>query len=230
MIDNNIVDIGHYDQDARGTHLIEEDTEDVNDTDEPEGEDINDDSFPDCDLEEMYCQEVGNFEENTGGAMDIDDGEVVDENAVHGMLKSPPKLVTTAVTPTKFLPVNDGHDDSILSKTTMDPPIRDIVRNSVQNISQPVFNVDEKTSTHDYTIEYKDTSQSDVSTVKPIRSYSYLTLNLQDAWDSGIIARQDKPLSHSGRKTFLHIRPTLLCCECCYQGEGEFKTIDNGSR
>ena len=126
--------------------------------DEPEGEDINDDSFPDCDLEEMYCQEVGNFEENTGGAMDIDDGEVVDENAVHGMLKSPPELVTTAVTPTKFLPVNDGHDDSISSKTTMDPPVKDIVRNSVQNISQPVFNVDEKTSIHDYTIEYKDTS------------------------------------------------------------------------
>ncbi len=111
MIDSDIVDIGHYDQDACGAHLIEEDTEDVDDMDEPEGEDINNDSFPDCDLEEMYCQKVGNFEENTGGAVDIEDGEVVAENAVHGMLKSPPELVTTAVTPTKFLPVIDGHDN-----------------------------------------------------------------------------------------------------------------------
>jgi hypothetical protein len=93
--DNDIIDIDNYDSSDRGAHHIEEDTEDVDHTDEPEGDDINDDRFPDFETEELYCQDVGDHDNDIAGMMDIDHGDVVDHEDVYAMLKSPTLLGTT---------------------------------------------------------------------------------------------------------------------------------------
>ncbi len=53
--DHDILDID--DADARGCSLqiIEEASDDVNDADESYGDDINDDTFPDCEKEDVNC-------------------------------------------------------------------------------------------------------------------------------------------------------------------------------
>ena len=50
--DHDIVDIDDADAHSRNVQIIEEDSNDVDDADESEGDDINDDTFPDCEIED----------------------------------------------------------------------------------------------------------------------------------------------------------------------------------
>jgi hypothetical protein len=66
--DNDIVPIA--DDDVRGSDVqLEEDIDDVDD-DEDEGEDINDDTFPDCDVEELLLCRVIEDDDKLGGVIE----------------------------------------------------------------------------------------------------------------------------------------------------------------
>jgi hypothetical protein len=68
--DHDIIDID--DADARGLNLqiINEDSDDVDDADESEGDDINDDTFPDCEKEDtILCQDITVGKCNIGNTM-----------------------------------------------------------------------------------------------------------------------------------------------------------------
>ena len=50
--DHDIVDIDEATGSSRNLKTVEEDSDDVDDADESEGDDINDDTFPDCEIED----------------------------------------------------------------------------------------------------------------------------------------------------------------------------------
>ena len=51
--DHYIVDIDDVDGRGRNLQIFEEDSDDVDDADESEGDDINDDTFPDCEKDDV---------------------------------------------------------------------------------------------------------------------------------------------------------------------------------
>ena len=62
-------DIDDIDGRGRNLQIFEEDSDDVDDADESEGDDINDDTFPDCEKDDVIlCQEITVTETNIGNA------------------------------------------------------------------------------------------------------------------------------------------------------------------
>jgi hypothetical protein len=70
--DHDIVDIDDADARGHNVQIIEEDSNDLDDADESEGDDINNDTFPDCEKEdEIVCQEITVTKSNIGNTMAV---------------------------------------------------------------------------------------------------------------------------------------------------------------
>jgi hypothetical protein len=69
--DHDIVDIDVTDGHGRNVQISEEDSDDVNDADESEGDEINDDTFPDCEKDDaILCKEIKEIDTNICDTMD----------------------------------------------------------------------------------------------------------------------------------------------------------------
>jgi hypothetical protein len=82
-----------------------------------------------------------------------------------------------------------------------------------------VFDMDEQ---H---YEYKQLSLDAASSTTDTLGRSYLIFDLQRAWDSGLVAREDYPLSHNSRSQLLRIVSMLSCGQCCLQGVSQKQQI-----
>ncbi len=68
--DHDIVDINDADACGCNLQIIKEDSDDVDDADESEGDEINDNTFPDCEKEDkILCQDITVTKSNIGNTM-----------------------------------------------------------------------------------------------------------------------------------------------------------------
>ncbi len=185
--DHDIVDFDDTNARGRNVEIIDEDSDDVDDADESEGNDIKDDSFPDCEKEdEILCQQItsniGNTDVDGTTNVTFDDEFVADPRPNQN--------------DDQFKDVANPHPNQI------DDQFKDMAN---PRPNQNIFNVDGCQE------QYKAVGLTS-------QSRTYVTLNLQDAWENGKFARPDYPLSHHNAKEFKMILPTLTCRDCCHVG------------
>ncbi len=78
--DHDIVDIDDSDGHGHNLQKIKELSNDVDDSDESEGDDINDDTFPDCEKEDkILCQEITTEVTDVNGTIDITFDETIQQ-------------------------------------------------------------------------------------------------------------------------------------------------------
>jgi hypothetical protein len=234
VMDEDIVDI---EDDPQVEASWYEDEVEVDDSLEEEGDDINNNTFPDCDRvddvkdggldtnaaegqkERENASNLPVDEDNVGGAEfgfdDIADfiGDIIgDKNIVQPAVSQEravkkSRSVALSRYGTNVTPTQSNLEALCLEVNQFPPP-------TIEAKDDPVTKV------------FVDPTPKSRTVDKNGRSY--LRFTLQDAWDSGLVGRLDQPLSHRSAKVkkFLAIRPTLTCGLCCYQGaRSEYQLI-----